>query len=265
VFLDSDTLLTEAWSRNLGQALDTLAANPMTVTGSRCSTSLNPSWIERYWFQPLVSAPNRYINSAHLITTRRLFERIGGFDATLETGEDFDFCMRARQAEAQIVNDPRLLVIHEGYPRTIGAFVRREIWHGTSDFVSLYAIAQSGVAMTTLLFVALHGFMIHDLFDASVKSRSLVDAAMIVAMCLAAAMRKYPGQPPRTLLVNTVIYYFYYWGRALSGLKVLYHRLFTNRRLPRPRRLLPQEEADEQHSRPAWEGGLGFGLDCFWG
>jgi len=246
VFLDADTVLTETWSRNLEPALTTLSEQPLTVTGSRCSISEQPSWIERYWFKPLISAPARYINSAHLITTRRLFEQIKGFDPSLETGEDFDFSMRAKRAGAHLLNDPGLLAVHEGYPRTLPAFIRREAWHGTSDFTSLYAIARSGVAMTTLLFIALHVFMVHDLFDVHVKSRSLLDAATIGVMCLAAAVRKYHGQPADVLLVNTVLYYFYYWGRSTSAFKALFHRLFRRRTAPRSRPLFDEEDQNRQ-------------------
>ncbi len=42
----------------------------------------DPTCIERYWFAPMCERPRQYINSAHLIVTRTLFDRVGGFDET---------------------------------------------------------------------------------------------------------------------------------------------------------------------------------------
>jgi glycosyltransferase involved in cell wall biosynthesis len=258
VFLDADTVLTEAWSRNIPRVLKRLAEQPMTATGSVVSIPLPGSWIERFWFRPLISATPRYINSAHLITTRVLFERIAGLDARLETGEDVDFSERAKAASATVINDPALRVIHEGYPKTLRAFIRREVWHGTGDFTSLQSLSKSRVALASLLFFILHGTIIIDLAmdlllsllllvavddtvvaelarDFEVRPRTVAGGLVVVLMCVMAALRKYGAQPLHVLIVNSFLYYFYYWGRALSGLNVLSTRFLNKSRTPRSR------------------------------
>lgn len=221
VFLDGDVLLTEGWRNALPDALADLQAHPDTVTGSRCGISLKNNWIELTWFKPLLREQPNYINSGHLITTRRLFERVQGFDARLETGEDSDFSQRARALGARIVNNPALEVIHEGYPKTLGRFIRREMWHGRGNFQSLRQIGKSKIAPMTILFLALHISAAASLYSHwDVPRVPLLAGAGIVALCGLASLQKY-RRPLRTVLVNSYLYYWYFFARSLALLGVL--------------------------------------------
>ena len=76
IFIDADILLTEEWGKNIFDTYASLMENPWQVTGSRCGISKSESWIERYWFKPLLEKESVYINSGHLITSRQLFSII---------------------------------------------------------------------------------------------------------------------------------------------------------------------------------------------
>lgn len=221
VFLDGDVLLTEGWRDALPGVLDDLRVHPDTVTGSRCGISQQHNWIELTWFKPLLTEQPNYINSGHLITTRQLFQRVSGFDARLETGEDSDFSQRARALGARIVNNPALEVIHEGYPKTLGRFIRREMWHGRGNFQSLRQLGKSKIAPMTILFLALHIGAVTSLFSGwGVPGVPLLAGAGIVALCGLASFQKY-RRPIRTVLINGYLYYWYFLARSLALLGVL--------------------------------------------
>ncbi|MDR4499284.1 MAG: glycosyltransferase [Candidatus Scalindua sp.] len=124
VFLDGDVYLTSKWIENLPNTINLLNNNHLIITGSRCGISEQPCFIERVWFKPLLNEKANYINSGHLIVTRYLFDIIGGFSENLVTDEDYDFSKRAQELGASLLNDPRLEVVHEGYPKNISSLLK---------------------------------------------------------------------------------------------------------------------------------------------
>jgi len=151
VFLDADVLLTAAWQGEIENTILSIINVPMQVTGSRCSVPDEDNWILKYWYKKMRFRKENYINSGHLITSKVLFDKIGGFTEELKTAEDYDFSMKARQAGAQIINNPNLVAVHTGYPRTIRAFVKRERWHGREDFSSIGKMLASKEAILVIL------------------------------------------------------------------------------------------------------------------
>lgn len=219
IFLDADVALTERWAERFPHTFDILANEPLTITGSWVGISQPGSWIERIWFEPLVNEGTRHVNSGHLVTTKMMFDTVGGFDESLETGEDYDLSMRAMAAGAVVVNDPQLPVVHAGYPKTLLDFMRREIWHGKGDFILLRSILKSRVALISLSFMALHIVGVLTLWWNT--KATLIMGGLIILLCLGSSVAKYRRQPLRWIIVNGFIYYWYYWARAISFLKVL--------------------------------------------
>lgn len=137
VFLDGDVLLTPEWGQEIQNVHETVL-NGRVVTGSVVAIPEKTTWVVRSWFTPILNKQRNYINSGHLIVSQTLFNQIGGFDETLETGEDSDFSARAKkQLNASIINNPQLKAIHLGYPETIPVFFKRERWHGKGNFKSI--------------------------------------------------------------------------------------------------------------------------------
>lgn len=222
IFLDADILLTEEWGERIKEVYEGLIIDPWQVTGSRCGIPENASWIERYWFTPLVkkraSATIKYINSGHLITTPKLFRQIGGFDEKLETGEDYAFGRSAEAANAKIINDPLLTVVHEGYPKTLRQFIKREIWHGRGDCKSIQTIKSSKVAIAAIVFMGLHILAIFGLLT-NLKF-GVVAALSMVAICIVFALYKHDVRAAKNLIIVSTLYYFYLVSRCLSCLPI---------------------------------------------
>lgn len=224
IFLDADVILTETWRAHIVDTINKLRENGNVVTGSWYGVPEDMSWIERFWFQPLTRGDNTHINSGHLIIRRDLFDRLGGFSEHLETGEDYDFSMRAKAAGIQILDNPDLLVIHEGYPKTLGVFISREIWHGKGDYVSFSTIVRSKIAIASLAFLVLHVLVITGIVARFNWLGIVAGIVLIALLSLGASYAKYRDQTMLHIFVNAFLYYWYFWARALAFLKSLISR-----------------------------------------
>lgn len=227
VFIDADITLTQEWKDHFPSVIHKLTSHSHMVTGSQCEIPKAAHWISRSWFNTPRSERVTYIGTGHLVTTKNLFQSVGGFNPALATGEDYDFCMRARRAGAIIVAQPTLRVLHHGVPTGIGAFVRRERWHGLGDWVSIDAAVHSKVALATLLFALLHvTFVIGCVWFVAKGEAAVMTASLlgITSLCGVSAIRKYWRTGTGAVLLNTLVFYLYYWGRMLSLFMALRRR-----------------------------------------
>lgn len=215
VFLDADVSVTPEWGEHIVDTIDDLVRCPGQVTGSLCAVPASTSPFIKYWFAKMPREVSNYLGTGHLITTRRQFDSIGGFDARLRSGEDFDFCMRARKQGAAFIVRPELRVVHHDYPTRVQEFLRRERWHGTGDFQSLQAIAASKVALLTLAFLVLNSVMLFLLLTNPFYA--LVPLMGIVVLLAAASLSKFKGLNVTERIYNIGIFFLYFVGRSLSA------------------------------------------------
>lgn len=131
-FIDADCLVAPDWLLNLTARFK---SNSEQVLGSRYKIPERSSWMARAWYaDTLVEGVVSYLPGGSLSITRKDFFSIGGFDASLETNEDYEFCQRARDAGLLVRADPCLAVTHLGTPQTLKEFFRKQRWHGTHVF-----------------------------------------------------------------------------------------------------------------------------------
>ena len=219
IFLDADILLTADWASNIVKVVPLLSDGERILTGSWYSIPDQPTWIEKYWFKPLERGDNSHINSGHLIISRLMFDEIDGFNEKLETGEDYDISTRAKAADIKLIDDVRLRVIHEGFPKTLAEFARREFWHGKGDATSFSALLQSKVAIVALLFILLHLVLIFfSYMQKEVEIVILLTAISVIVTGM--ALLKYRSEAILTIAINSFIYYVYFWARGLSVLSL---------------------------------------------
>jgi len=149
VFIDADVVITHRWTQTLLQHYDRYLEQPLFIAGHQYIVRQNGTWIEKHWFGNI---QDKLLNGGNIITTSQAFAVIGGFDGTLKTGEDYDFCSRALAAECSYLDDKGYEAIHLGFPRTLAHFIKREYWHGEGDFKSLSLFAKSPVAIIAVLY-----------------------------------------------------------------------------------------------------------------
>jgi glycosyltransferase involved in cell wall biosynthesis len=129
-FLDADCLVPRNW---LKDAEDFLEAADAKIVGAHFRIPHDSTWVARCWFDD--EHTNRagetsYVPSGDLLVSRSTFDRIGGFDESLQTNEDYEFCQRARRAGLSVYSFPQLEVIHLGTPQSISVFYHKQAWHG---------------------------------------------------------------------------------------------------------------------------------------
>ena len=219
IFLDADVNITKEWGENICKTIEQLNIKPFTITGSKCGFPPDLSWIEKYWFKPLLNGHVNYINSGHMITTRKLFNILNGFSSHLATGEDYDFSIRGKKIGAEINNNPSLAVIHYGYPKTILQFINREMWHGVGDMQSFNTLFSSKVALLSLTFTASHILLLFSLIYFNSIFISFIFTALIVSIPIISSFKKYAPYGIKYIAINSFIFYFYFISRTLSLFK----------------------------------------------
>jgi glycosyltransferase involved in cell wall biosynthesis len=221
IFLDGDVELTKEWSEEFPKVLEQLKQHKEMVTGSKCSIPNENNFLEKYWFMSLKGETGNYINSAHLIIHKELFDKLQGFDPQLITGEDTDLSLRAKtDHNAKILNNQQLKVLHHGYPNNLYAFVKREAWHGTRTSRFFDVICCSTVQLATNIFLILHLLLIYSLI-LQMTVLSVITLSSIVLLLLSSATYKF-GPNIKRIVINSGIFYFYFVGRSISIFKTLF-------------------------------------------
>lgn len=219
-FIDGDILVTRRWATELSSIIGELTTNPLQITGHKVDVSKNPSLIESAWFGSMKARSTNYINSGNLITTRSVMLETGGFNVALETGEDVDFCVRARRKGIIIKDNNYLHVHHEGYPKSVSHFVRRELWHGVGDFNSISYFLSSKVAVFSTFITVLIILLILFIFFGMLKE-SIIILSVIVTLNSFAAIARFRILGFRQFITVFLMHILYCVARTLSIFKVL--------------------------------------------
>jgi cellulose synthase/poly-beta-1,6-N-acetylglucosamine synthase-like glycosyltransferase len=130
-FLDADCLPSANW---LKRAIDLVRRGDGGVIGAFYTIPEPSTWVARAWYGDLARANNgavRYVPSGTLFIDRSVFHKLGGFDAAIQTSEDFEFCQRVASAGYQVLSYPELSTLHLGTPQTVSAFFQKQRWHGS--------------------------------------------------------------------------------------------------------------------------------------
>lgn len=133
-FVDADHEIDPEWPRI---ALALLEQPGVVAVGAPYVAPPDGNWVQQAYdsFRSRGQTTEEidWLPSGNLAVSRTAFERVGGFDAALETCEDVDLCQRLRQSGGRILADPRLRSIHRGDPRSLGAVFRGELWRGRDN------------------------------------------------------------------------------------------------------------------------------------
>lgn len=129
-FIDCDCVVGVDYFRQLETVFTETGAEG---TGCKVVLPPHPTWVEAVWnrmHDDGSEGPREWINSANFAVARDVFERVGGFDEQLETGEDAEICQRIRAFGGRLIEDRRLAVAHLDNAKTLPTFFRKERWRG---------------------------------------------------------------------------------------------------------------------------------------
>jgi GT2 family glycosyltransferase len=141
-YVDADCEVAEDW---LEQALPLLGDYGEIVLGWPAEPPDPATWVQSAWKAHWASKNPRteildgrtvvrhegfrMVTTRNMLVARSVFEKLGGFDEELATGEDTDFVFRAYLQGIPVLGLPALRVVHYGEPATLSAFFRQQLWH----------------------------------------------------------------------------------------------------------------------------------------
>lgn len=130
-FLDADCLAPQDW---LDRILELVPADGAGVVGAHYLLPDDSTWVGRTWHryqEEPKSGEVSHVPAGDLIMRREDFLRLGGFDETIQTNEDYELCERARKSGIQVRAFPGIGVVHLGTAQSLRVFFRKQAWHGT--------------------------------------------------------------------------------------------------------------------------------------
>jgi len=216
VFLDSDVLVTQEWKN----ALDDISSSKSSLLiGDTVHVSATPNWLELFWFARIKRGNRTYINGANIIVRKDYFQALGGFDESLDSGEDYDFSIRASNYGVPPILDKRLKVFHEGYPKSAIEFINRERWHASGDLGNLEVFFKSHVMMAVSLYMFLVILAILSLILVSWPI-FLLSIGSLILLSVVLTIYKL-GWYGKTTPISAVIMNLYLIGRGTALIEVL--------------------------------------------
>ena len=186
-FVDADNEIVPGWT---SAALDTLQMNTVGAAGAMYHAPGDGTWVQRgYGYlrgKPHGRHDVGWLGSGNLAVWRDTFESLGGFDASLDTCEDVDFCNRVRARGLRVVSDARLESIHHGDPRTLRDLFTSERWRGRDNLRVSFRRPISWAALPSAIV-------------------PIVDAAMLGVACAAMAATPGVGKAGPVLAVSALL------------------------------------------------------------
>ena len=127
VFIDSDCLADRLL---LVKAKDYL--KQYSCYGSFYKAHASHGWVAKAWLtvERKRNGLVKWITSGTLTVSRAVFEKVKGFDESLQVEEDEDFCHRVRLLGGTLYNDLSVASVHLGQADSVKSFFLKETWRG---------------------------------------------------------------------------------------------------------------------------------------
>jgi len=222
-FIDSDCVVPPNYFETAWAVFETTGAG---AVGSLYALPPDPKWIEAVWFRMhdlSQDGPVRWLNGGNLLVRRDGFDRVGGFNEALRTGEDVDFCERLRATGALIYHDRRIEAVHLGNPVTFRSFFRQQRWHGLGTSlrnsrddkplgISLFYLIATVAALTIWLTGLSRG----------VDAALLILASQLLPPALAVGYRAVQARRLVNPAAGIALYWIYFWSRLAALWSILF-------------------------------------------
>jgi GT2 family glycosyltransferase len=195
-FVDADNEIAGGW---LYAALECLRLPNVGAVGAMYQAPPDGTWVQRTYGHlrggPRDQRDADWLGSGNLAMSRAAFDLVGGFDTSLETCEDVDFCHRLRAKGLSVVSDSRLKSVHHGDPETLWEVLTSERWRGRDNLrvtfrrpVSWASVPSAVVPVFHVLFMALAVIGLA-LLSTSVRLGALLIAAAVAGFMAGTAVR----------------------------------------------------------------------------
>lgn len=234
-FIDADHEVAKDW---IPLAVEGLARPHAGAVGAPYSAPPDGTWVQRLYdaFRARPEGVQRvdWLPSGNLAIWRQAFEKLDGFDTTLETCEDVDFCQRLKRAGFDLLSDTRLRSVHYGDPHTLRALFFGELWRGRDNLrVSLRgpfsARALPSIVLPIvellLMVVAVVGLLTLPLGGIRLVLAAAVGLGLLTSLRVARMLRRVRPIDPIVLVRSFAVALTYELARALALVVRAPHRV----------------------------------------
>lgn len=220
VFLDSDCVVEPNW---LMYGVSRIQSTKNLVLGGQYLLRENPSWLEKYWVLNN-SRSQIYLTTlvgGCIFIRKSTFIALQGFNEKLNSGEDSDLTYRLKISGSDVEIDPKLSVIHLGFPSEILPFLKRQIWHSSDYITNLQGAIKDKIFLLTIFYMAgFFSLILHALLEASISYISL--AAVITPPILLSYKRIIRSRAQLRSVIDFICVFFvdslYLIGRSCGVL-----------------------------------------------
>ncbi len=233
-FIDADHEIDRGW---VAAALALFERAGTAAAGAPYSAPDEGTWVQRTYDRFRRHAAGSrdvdWLPSGNLIVRRADFDALGGFDASLDTCEDVDFCQRLRQRGGRLVASDRLRSVHRGDPTTLKALFFGELWRGRDNLrVSLRDLRLASAPSVAIPLLHLVGLAAVALGAATwlaggwrVAAAGLALVGALVLIRAASLLRRRRAESARAALEVLLVSAVYDAARALALLAPFGHAL----------------------------------------
>lgn len=132
-YVDADCVIAPDW---LERALPHFDDGTVAAVGSPTKPPQAATWVQSAWalhrHRHDRLAAVQWLPTENLLVRATALHEVGGFNETLVTCEDVDFCYRLGP-RYKIISDPAIHSIHLGEAPTLKAFFKKEVWRGSGN------------------------------------------------------------------------------------------------------------------------------------
>lgn len=221
VFIDADCI---AGTNYIYSAVEALRSQEIGAVGGGCTAPADGTWVERAWGSGIPHSHEVKALAASTFAIRRdVFVNIGGFNEMITAGEDDELSNRLVASGYKLHSLKECWVIHLGYPKTLMAVAKRQVWHGSHQIQSAKNYLDRMLIITHLFLVGLMVLLVALVVD-PYSVYSLVAAALLLMMTFILAFKKVRTVRGAENIVLRLcalvpVYFNFMVGRAIGLLK----------------------------------------------
>lgn len=234
-FLDADCLIPPDY---FGRLREVFSHDWIAATGCAVDLPTDQSWVERVWYtlhHRGIGGIRTYLNSGNFAVRAAVFDRLGGFDESLETGEDSNLGERLTSSGHRIVESPALRVLHMDNPTNLADFFRKEVWHakgmmGSAGFGHIDKPLALTILHLFLILLAL-GWTVAAGFTRNPSFLAAAVASLLIVPVMSVSYRRILARTTGSVVPSLVLYQTYFLARVVALLGLFFKRGGAKRRV----------------------------------
>jgi glycosyltransferase involved in cell wall biosynthesis len=230
-FLDSDCIAPSNW---ISAGVELLGDGPGRIFGGKYLIDGRGTWVERCWLLPskMKLQAEKDLLGGCIFIYRSDFLSVGGFSEGITSGEDSKLSVDLKARGCVVVIMEAINVIHLGNPKTVGSFIKRQIWHSENYIEKFRDFIFDPTFHLSSFFGICLIFFIFSIAFASVEVVILFVFPLLMVPMVFSVKRLARSDLRRIAFFDIlgiyILDFFYLFGRTLGILKGIKTTIFRN-------------------------------------